>query len=481
MSEPTTPTRQHLGLWDAVSIIVGIVVGAGIYETAPFILANVSSPWMAMLVWGLGGLLSLVGALCYAELATTYPQSGGDYVYLTRAFGPLVGFLFGWAQLTVILTASLGAMAFVFADYAVRLWDLQSPGTTSASSWAVLFAAGAVTLLSIFNVLGSVMGKRVQNLLTVAKIVGLTGVVIAGFGWGSAEGWSLPADASSGSFGLAMILVLYTFGGWNDAAFVAAEIRNPQRNIVRALVLGIACITLIYLLVNAAYIWGLGFERARNSAAIAADTFGLSLGTWGAKAMCLLVILSALGACNGLIFVGARIYSRLGADHVAFAKLAHWHPRLAAPIWSLVVQAAVTLVMLFLVGLPAGQQLVNQLLQTLGLPVAAWAGHGGFETLVTCSAPVFWAFFLLTGISLFVLRKKDRDVPRPFTIPLYPWLPLLFCVMCAWMLYTSIKYIVDVQLLGAMLLLAVVPLLTGVMVYALSPRPEQTASIDQGR
>jgi len=481
LSEPTTPTRQHLGLWDAVSIIVGIVVGAGIYETAPFILANVSSPWMAMLVWGLGGLLSLVGALCYAELATTYPQSGGDYVYLTRAFGPLVGFLFGWAQLTVILTASLGAMAFVFADYAVRLWDLQSPGTTSASSWAVLFAAGAVTLLSIFNVLGSVMGKRVQNLLTVAKIVGLTGVVIAGFGWGSAEGWSLPADASSGSFGLAMILVLYTFGGWNDAAFVAAEIRNPQRNIVRALVLGIACITLIYLLVNAAYIWGLGFERARNSAAIAADTFGLSLGTWGAKAMCLLVILSALGACNGLIFVGARIYSRLGADHVAFAKLAHWHPRLAAPIWSLVVQAAVTLVMLFLVGLPAGQQLVNQLLQTLGLPVAAWAGHGGFETLVTCSAPVFWAFFLLTGISLFVLRKKDRDVPRPFTIPLYPWLPLLFCVMCAWMLYTSIKYIVDVQLLGAMLLLAVVPLLTGVMVYALSPRPEQTASIDQGR
>lgn len=481
MSEPTTPTRQHLGLWDAVSIIVGIVVGAGIYETAPFILANVSSPWMAMLVWSLGGLLSLVGALCYAELASTYPQSGGDYIYLTRAFGPLVGFLFGWAQLTVILTASLGAMAFVFADYAVRLWDLQSAGTNSASGWAVLFAAGAVTLLSIFNLLGSIVGRRVQNLLTAAKIVGLTGVVVAGFGWGSADGWNVPVETSSGSFGLAMILVLYTFGGWNDAAFVAAEIRNPQRNIVRALVIGLVCITLIYLLVNAAYIWGLGFEQARNSAAIAADTFGLALGTWGAKAMCLLVILSALGACNGLIFVGARIYSRLGADHVAFRKLAHWHPRLGVPIWSLVVQAVVTLAMLFLVGTSSGQQLVNTLLQSFGLPVAAWAGHGGFETLVTCSAPVFWIFFLLTGLSLFVLRKKDRDIQRPFTIPLYPWLPAVFCAMCGLMLYTSIKYVIDVELLGAMLLLAVLPLLTGVLVYVLSPRPTQAASIESGK
>ena len=317
-----------MGLWDAVSIIVGIVIGAGVYETAPLVLANVPDPWTGLGVWALGGALSLCGALCYAELATTFPQSGGDYVYLKRAYGPLLGFLFGWTQLCVVITASIGAMAFVFADYAVRL-----TGDASASAARVQppeLAVAAVAGLTLLNILSSVAGKNVQNVLTAAKIIGMTAIVCAGFGWGSAAAWTETAPAATSNLGLAMILVLYTYGGWNDAAFVAAEVRDPSKNIPRALALGVGCITAAYLLVNAAYIGGLGFAAARASHAIAADTLALAWGSAGAKAMCLLVMLSALAHATADLHRLARV-CRLRASAfrgwalAEFGSFAHHH------------------------------------------------------------------------------------------------------------------------------------------------------------
>src|SRR5947209_5607979 len=173
---PERAVPAPLGLWDAVSIIVGIVVGVGIFETPPDVFGSVSGPGVALGVWALCGLLALVGALCYAELASTYPRSGGDYVYLGRAFGPWLGFLFAWAQLAVILTGSIGMLAFVFGDYAVRLWGLPPER-------AVAFAAGAVAALSLVNLLGVVVGKGTQNVLTALKVVGLGGILVAGFFW----------------------------------------------------------------------------------------------------------------------------------------------------------------------------------------------------------------------------------------------------------------------------------------------------------
>ncbi len=166
-SEPQ-PIQAQLSLWDAVSIIIGIVIGAGIYETPPLIFKNVHGPWEGLGVWALGGLLSLVGALCYAELATTYPRSGGDYVYLTRAFGPWLGFLFGWAQMLIIRSGNIGMLAYVFADYATKLWAFGqgAPRLLSQGQVAFAYAAGAVTVLSVLNILGVVFGKRTQNLLT---------------------------------------------------------------------------------------------------------------------------------------------------------------------------------------------------------------------------------------------------------------------------------------------------------------------------
>src|SRR5688572_4885306 len=220
--------EPRLRLWDAVSIIIGIVIGAGIYETAPFVLANVKSPAHALGVWALGGVLSLIGAACYAELASAYPRSGGDYVYLSRAFAPALGFLFGWAQLAVILTGSIGMMAFVFADYASALW-----GTTPSVA-----ATASVIVITAFNAAGVVAGKTAQNVLSVVKVLGLILVIVAGLAFGESSPAPTTSAAGAGSFGLAMILVLYTYGGWNDAAFVAAEVRDPGRNIPRALLLG---------------------------------------------------------------------------------------------------------------------------------------------------------------------------------------------------------------------------------------------------
>lgn len=452
--------KAHLSLWDTISIIIGIVIGAGIYETAPLIFQNVSTPWAALGVWVVGGALSLVGALCYAELATTYPRSGGDYVYLTRAYGSWAGFLFGWAQLAVLMTGSIGMMAYIFANYATRLWDFGG-----ASEY--VYATGAVVLLSATNVLGMIVGKQTQNFLTSMKVLGLGVILVAGFFWaqpGVVTAAPSSATVQAGSLGLAMILVLYTYGGWNDAAFVAAEVHDKSRNIPRALIFGTLLLTLIYVLVNGAYLLGMGFEGARASRAIAADVLQRPFGEFGSRAMSVLVMISALGAINGLIYTGSRIYATLGEDYRMFARLAQWHPKRSSPVSSLLAQAVITLFLITLLGTAVGRGAINIVLRSMGFDGVSWDGHGGFDTLLRCTAPLFWLFFLMTGVSLFILRMKDRSRPRPFTVPLYPVLPLVFCGMCIYMLYSATVYA------GKLLIIGVFPLALGVLLYWFSVR-----------
>ncbi len=454
-SDKSHPVHAQLGLWDAVSIIVGIVIGTSIYQTAPTIFQNVESPWMGLGVWALGGFLSLIGALCYAELATAYPRSGGDYVYLTRAFGSITGFLFGWAQIVVILTGSIGMMGFVFGDYAVQLWELPKER-------AVQLAFAAVLGLALLNVLGVVLGKWVQNLLSLAKVLGLGGIVISGLLWGKVSGTTMPSEPSDPSFGLALILVLYAYGGWNDAAFVAADLRD-RRQIPRALLLGTGLVTVVYLLVNFAYLQGLGFQGARKADAIAAKVLELPLDRVGFKAMCILVMISALGAINGLIFTGSRVCSALGAEHSVFAALGRWHPKLGSPLWSLLTLAVASLVMIVGVGTEAGQHAIDSALTAVGIPAIPWGQYfGGFNTLFAGTAPVFWTFFLLTGLSIFVLRAKDAQVERPFRIPLFPIVPLIFCGMCGYGIYASMVYAKWVSLLGW------IPLAVGLPLFLIS-------------
>jgi amino acid transporter len=458
---------RKLGLGDAVSLIVGVVIGAGIFETAPLVFSNVDGPWLGLACWALGGALSLAGACCYAELASTYPRAGGDYVYLSRAFGPKMAFFFAWAQLSLILTASIGMMAYVFADYARAVFPFGERASAAV-------AAGVVAVLTALNLASVTVGKTTQNLLTLLKVVGLGAVVLAGFfAFGSQAGAGAQTQvsgmASGASLGLAMILVLYTYGGWNDAAFVAAEVRE-RKHIARALIFGTGLIALVYLLVNAAFLAGLGFEGVRASRAVAADLLGATFGAWGRTAISVLVMISALGAANAIIFMGARVHASLGRDYAGLSVLGHWQPRRGQPGGALVVQAAVTVLLIALAGLGLGRSLIDRGFAALGVAGTPWTGHGGFDTLLRCTAPVFWFFFLMTGVSLFVLRARDRGIERPFRVPLYPLTPLVFCGTCAWMFVASLEYA------GRLVLLSVPFLLLGIPFYFTRRQPK-TANV----
>jgi amino acid transporter len=321
--------------------------------------------------------------------------------------------------------------------------------------------------LSLLNAVGVAAGKGTQNLLSVLKVLGLAGVVLAGVwaGAGRAPAEAVQAPANDSNFGLALVFVLYAFGGWSHAAYVAAEVRDERRNLPRALVLGIVGVTVIYLAVTTAYLFALGLEDAQKTTTPAADVVELVLGDWGGRAISLLVMLSALGAINGMILTGTRVYATLGSDYPRLAWLGTWTrlgistQRDAAPVAAIAAQAAVSILLVLLVGTQAGRDLCDAALDLVRLAPLRWDDYfGGFETLVAGSAPVFWGFFLMTGVAVFVLRLRHPEVARPFAIPMFPLPPLVFCAASAFMLYSSLVYA------GWLTLLGVVPLAVGVVV-----------------
>lgn len=435
------PIEAKLGLWDAVSIIVGIIIGVGIFATPASIFNSAPNVLVGLGVWLVGGLVALLGALCFAEMATTYPRSGGEYVYLTRAFGPLAGYMFAWAQLTIIRPGSIGAVAYVFAVNAEAI--LQLGGAS-----VFLLACGSIAVLTFINVLGVVLGAWTQNLLTLAKVLGLVALMVVGFAWGSPENLrDNPTPASNPWLAtiLIMVPVLWTYSGWQEAAYVVAEIKDRRRNIARALLWGTAAVTVIYVVVNTAYLYGLGFPaiRARGDP-IAAKMLALALPGYGARAMAVLVIVSALGAINGMIFTTARIYAEFGLDHRLFSALSRWSRRLGTPARALVVQGVISLLVVSGVSMYVWWNEVN--------------GLDTFDELIDFTAAVFWMFFLATGVAFFVLRNIDRDLPRPFRVPFYPVVPLLFCGCCAAMTIGVFIVKIQVSLVGLGIVLVGLPL-----------------------
>jgi basic amino acid/polyamine antiporter, APA family len=423
---------------DAVCIMVGTVVGVGIYEAPAAVAANVAGPTGLMLVWIAGGLLALLGALCYAELATAYPHAGGDYVYLSRAYGARLGFLYGWADLLVVRTGSIAAMAFVFADYLARVLPLGAAGP-------VLSAALLVAFLTVVNIAGLRHGAWTQNALTVVKVVGLLLIAAVAMTTSATFAPARPA-APAGSIALALVFAMWTYGGWNEHAYVAAEMRAPQRNIPRSLLLGTAAITALYVVANAAFVYALGFERLRASTAVAADILAATLGAHSAGVVAVLVVVSACGAVNGHILTGARIGYALGQDHTALAALGRWSARFG-PARALAAQSAVTIAL-----------------------IVAFGSRDGFETFVKYTAAVFWSFFFLTGLAVLVLRRRDPARPRPYRVPGYPITPLVFCASSAYMVQGSVAYAPFESLAGVAIVL------TGIPVYWLSSRSRRRTS-----
>jgi len=421
---------KKLTLFDSTCIIVGIIIGAGIYETSSLV-ASCMGGWVGVMsIWLAGGLLALTGALCYSELAVAWPHQGGDYIYLNHAYGSWAGYLFGWSQLAIIRPGDIALMAFVFARYAITLYAPFKNMTT-------FYAAAAVTVLTLINILGVQQGKWTQNILTVGKVLGLLFVVVAGLLAPGGQEIPMFGNVSGDGIKLALILVLFTYGGWNEMAYVAAEVKNPQKNIFRALVFGTLAVVLMYLLINGAFLYALGYKGMSGSEAVAVDTVSSILPRSAAKVIGILICISALGAVNGLIFTGARISYALGEDYNLFRLMGKWHPRLGTPVWALTIQGALSLAIVLIAG--------------------------SFVDTILYSAPAVWLFFFATGTSIYVLRHKQPDHPRPYKVIGYPITPLIFCASCLFMFYSSVTYSLANKPVGLVVLLGVV--LVGLAFY----------------
>ena len=426
----TGEPQPLLRMRDTVGLVVGIVVGAGIFSAPAIVAANAGSPLATMVAWVAGGLIALAGAMCYAELAAAYPHAGGDYHYLKLAFGRNLSFLFAWARLTIIPTGSIALLAFVFGDYATQILPL---GSRSSG----IYAALAVTMLTAINAWGLRQGKSTQNLLTIVEVSGIALVIIGGL-------LLLPSGApleppaaqpSAANWGLVLVFVMLTYGGWNEAAYISAEVRGSRRNLARALIISLSIITALYVLVNFAYLNALGIAGMSQSEAVAADTMRRALGEPGAHLVSLFVAIAALTSANATILTGARTTYAFGRDVPLFSALGCW--RGSAPVNALLAQGAIALALVFL----------GSITRT------------GFQTMVEYTAPVFWFFFLLTGLSLFVLRRRDADRPRAFRVPLYPLTPILFVLTSAYLLYSSVAYTGIGALVGIAVLACGVPVL----------------------
>lgn len=402
--------RPHLDLLDAVVVIVGITVGVGIFETAPVVAGCAGSVVVLLSLWALGGLLSLCGALTWAELATAWPRRGGEVVYLERAYGPWAGFLAGWAQAVVVRPGSVAAMAFPAARYGAVALGLDPTAS------AVPLALAAVILVTALNAAGLRTGPRAGRVVTAAKVLGLGAVVLCGaaaLALGAGPPPS-PEDGGPADLVLALILVLFTFGGWNEVAYVAAEVDEPSRNLFRSLTVGVGLVTLLYLAVNGAYLGALGLAGTAASKAVAAETVAAVVPGGAASAVAALVCLSALGAVNGLVFTGARVGAALGERHGWFAPLAASSPRTGVPAAALVVQGMLACLIVVLTGT--------------------------FTGVVVYTTTVVWLVFLGAGLALFVLRRTEPDAPRPRPVPLYPLTPVVFCLSCVVLVHGAAVY-----------------------------------------
>lgn len=451
-------SKRVLTQFDCVCIIVGTIIGSGIFKMPSVVAAIVPDTFSLILIWSLGGLVALIGALCFAELTTTYPDRGGDYGYLKRAFDRRVGFAFSWCAFWIVRPANIGLMSMIFGEFAAKAL----PGTLPLLGFAIL----AIVIVSATNLIGVTVGKTAQNVLTVAKVIGILLIVVSPFLFGAQSNVggqseaalasasaspelssSEPNAATTGSdqetdspessaqpgwFWLAMVLVMFTYGGWNDIAFVASEVQDPKRNLFRSLVLGTMLVLVVYLLVNLALVLGLGFTVMGNLGDNAtSELVQQGMGQMGNRVLSALVCVSCLGSINAMIFTSPRIYWATATDYSALSWLAG--NAQGSGWWrAMLLQAVVTLLFV----------------------VAFGRSENGFTDLTVANAPFFWSFLGLTMIAMIVMRYRLAGQFIGYKTPLFPLLPLLFLATCGFMVYRSWTYLVFRELTTSTFLMA---------------------------
>jgi amino acid transporter len=397
---------------------------------------------MFLFAWLFGGLVSLCGALVYAELAARHADTGGEYMFLTRSWGRGVAFLFAWSRMTVIQTGAIAAVAFVFGDYASEIFSF---GNHSSAIWAAL----GVVVLTALNLAGTTQSKTLQKAMEIVLIAGMVAFSIAALAIGGAPKAAATGGADSlPAFGFAMIFVLLAYSGWNEAAYLAGEVRDARRNMIRILVWGVVIVTALYLLVNLAYLAVLGHAGIKGSKAVAADVMRIVVGERGAVLLALLVCISVLTTMNAAIFTGARTTYALGRDFPLLKRLGEWRASGSTPANALLLQGIIT----------------------LALVCASAATPDGFNAMVAYTSPVFWSFMLLVSLSLFIFRRREPLSPG-FRVPGYPVLPAAFSLTCAYMLYSSIDYVRNPDYgpqFGMAVVAGLVIMLAGIPLYFLT-------------
>lgn len=390
-------------------MVVGIVVGIGIFRLPTIVAQHSASELHFILFWLAGGLISILGALCYSELASNHPDAGGEYYFLSEAFGPCVGFLFNWGRMTVIQTGSIALAAFILGEYATEILPL---GAHSSS----IYAASTVITLTGVNIIGTTSSKIVQGTVTgltvfVLIVTGALGLYLGGS--------ATTADPTTGtsSAGAAMIFILLTYGGWNEGVYLSAELKNVRHNMARVLITSLLLVTTTYVLINAAYLHILGLESLRSSTTIGVDLTDQIFGTASSELMAFFVVVAALSTVNASIITGARTNYALGRDFEIFHYLGNWDSNRNTPRNALLFQGAIA----------------------LGLVGLGSITKAAVSTMVDYTAPVFWFFILLTTASIFVFRRRDNGT-LDYEVPFFPMTPLLFMGVCGYLLYSSLVF-----------------------------------------
>jgi APA family basic amino acid/polyamine antiporter len=423
MAEPASAApRASLSTLDAAAMLVGIVIGIGIFKTPSLVANFVPNETWFIGMWALGGFVTFVGALCYAELGSSRPSAGGEYQFLKEAYGPKVSVLFAWARCSVIQPGAIAAVGFVLGDYANVLLNLGPYGPA-------IYAVIGVLIVTGINFAGTMQGKNTQLVLSLLTVTAVLVVAIAGF--------TAPGSSAPGMAGLSMVFVLLTYGGWNEAAYLSGEIKDVKRNMVRALMIGVAVIVTLYLLINFAYLHALGIEGLRKSSAVGADLMKVVVGTAGAVVLSIIVCITAGSTLNGTIFTGARSYYALGRDVSLFHRIGIWEERGGTPANGLIVQAIIAIVLI----------------------IFGSTTRDGFEAMVAYTAPVFWLFMFLVAISVIVFRVREPGRELPFRVPLYPLPPLILAAACAWMFYSALVYAGWGSIMGVVVLVVGLPLI----------------------
>lgn len=386
-------------------IAIGSTIGSGIFLTPASIAHELQTPWLILAVWVVGGLMAIAGALTFAELGGMMPGAGGVYVYLSEAYGGVFGFLYGWSYLLVTNTGGLAALSVAFTKYFGTFVALDP-------THEKLFAIGGLILLTIINVLGVKVGGIFSDVFTVLKLVGIGLLIAVGLGWGTsaATNFSAPlgeyASGLGSALAVAMVGVLWSYGGWQHASFAAAEAKDPKRTVPFAMIVGALAVTAIYLLTNVAYMFLLPPTAIGASQRVAADAISVVMGPMGASIIAVAIFISTFGTAGIYTLTAPRIYFAMANDGVFFKNVAHIHPKYRTPALAIVIQSvwAVVLIMFW----------------------------GTFDKLISYVVFTDWIFFGLTAASIFVFRKKKPHAERPYKTFGYPFTPIFFIAIAAW-------------------------------------------------